>query len=417
MLLAGQLAQAAPAEELRGTSVLVSPPAELSALTDTDPQHRILYVHGTGGSYVPGWDDSARNTSSILANTATIPPARLSPSEWEELMSCVRQAYEPFAIAVTDVEPPPEIDYIEGVVGGKPGDAGFPRNVAGVAPMMSDCSVIERAVTYTFSDQFYSPLSKAHSMEHVCWTFIQESGHVLGLDHVLHCPDPMTYLDGCGPKAFRDLDAACGEDTERSCRCGGSTQNSVQHMLAVLGPADRVPPTVELVTPSDGDLVPPRFTIEASCEDLIEVDGSLVAGRIDRVELWMGGELVDVSGAAPYSFEAPASLTAGVHEVEVRAYDGHQNVASASAVITLEAECAADVDCPLGATCDGTVCDAPAASDAPEGEPEFVLDDRGGGCAAAGVAGSAGSLGGAALALMAVLVWRRRPLSGLRSGR
>jgi hypothetical protein len=49
----------------------------------------------------------------------------------------------------------------------------------------------------------------------------------------------MSYLDGCGAKAFQDLDAPCGVVSPQTCQCGGQTQNSYQALLAIFGPGEQ----------------------------------------------------------------------------------------------------------------------------------------------------------------------------------
>jgi hypothetical protein len=45
----------------------------------------------------------------------------------------------------------------------------------------------------------------------------------------------MTWRTGCGAKAFRDVDAECGETTARACRCEGATQSSYRRLRDRLG--------------------------------------------------------------------------------------------------------------------------------------------------------------------------------------
>lgn len=44
----------------------------------------------------------------------------------------------------------------------------------------------------------------------------------------------MTFLSGCGDKSFLDANVSCGEFEAHNCTCGGSTQNSFQHLLSTL---------------------------------------------------------------------------------------------------------------------------------------------------------------------------------------
>ena len=86
----------------------------------------------------------------------------------------------------------------------------------------------------------------------LCETAAQEIGHAYGLDHVMVCKDPMTYLTGCGAKTFQDVDAPCGERDARACADGGATQNSHQHLLDVLGARPLDPETPVSLAPKAG---------------------------------------------------------------------------------------------------------------------------------------------------------------------
>jgi hypothetical protein len=114
----------------------------------------------------------------------------------------------------------------------------------GVAPVNADCSVVERAVVYVFSQ------SLDESRE--CAVATQEIGNAFGLDHVLRCDDAMGYGDDCESSSFIDVEAKCGEHKPRSCLCGGSTQNSAQKLMKSLGPK---PPTAPAIP--DGGAPPP----------------------------------------------------------------------------------------------------------------------------------------------------------------
>jgi hypothetical protein len=72
----------------------------------------------------------------------------------------------------------------------------------------------------------------------------------------------MTYLSGCGAKTFQDVDAQCGEYSARECMCGGSTQNSVEHLYTTLGAAGDPPPP----PPPTGDTTPPSVAITAPAD-------------------------------------------------------------------------------------------------------------------------------------------------------
>jgi hypothetical protein len=243
------------------------------------PMHRTLFLNKSGGNYIPGSDNSSTNRSSIPSSPSTVPAYEGTAQQWATLLACVKDQFSRFDITVTDVDPG-SAPHIEAVMGGNPQDIGMGSGVGGVAPMYGDCSVVERAVVYIFTKVFSSTQSE-------CEVAAQEIGHALGMDHEYLCKDPMTYLGGCGAKTFQDVDAQCGEYEPRECMCGGSTQNSVEHLYATLGPAsgeppppppppppgDTTPPTVAITSPADGANLPAnsQITVTATASDNVGV--------------------------------------------------------------------------------------------------------------------------------------------------
>lgn len=307
------------------------------------PKHRILYVNRFGGTYRNGADDSSQNISGVVADTGTIPPFAGTQADWDEIMTCVRRLYAPFAIEVTDVEPAADVEYVESVVGGLPSDIGLGNGIGGVAwAGPAGCNVIERGINYTFSELFGNG-----NNELICEIVAQESGHDYKLDHSLHCLDPMTYLPNCGQKRFLDQDVSCGESQPRGCNCGGTTQNTHQILLATFGPADDVPPQVSITEPADGATVTPGFSITATPTDDV---------RIDRVEFFVDGNPVGKRSAAPYTVTAPLDLAIGARLIEVRAVDGDENAATDSVDLSLVPECVNNTQCAENFECINDRC-------------------------------------------------------------
>ncbi len=220
----------------------------------------VLYMNRHGGTFTCGNDDATHNRSSIACGAdngvATVTPFAGSDQQWQTVMGCITDLYSRFRITVTDVQPL-DATYIEAVIGGSPGQTGEPNGVAGVAPF--SCALEPGAIVYDFSDVW------GNDLQSVCETAGQEVAHAFGLDHELLCEDPMTYLTGCGPKTFQDQYVPCGEFEARECTCGDPTQNSVDAMLNLFGPADgtvwtppvdNAPPTATLTAPADGDILP-----------------------------------------------------------------------------------------------------------------------------------------------------------------
>ncbi|MGZ3416700.1 MAG: hypothetical protein ACXVEE_02485 [Polyangiales bacterium] len=232
----------------KGTYKVVPTPsgasdAEKDAMTKgSGPSHRVVYLNRNGGSFKPGYDDAGANKSSVLSTAAKIPAYEKSDGSWKKLAACVRAQLAPYDVDVVEKDPG-AAPHVEVVVGGTPKNVGMAEGSAGVAPMNADCSVVEKAVVYVFSQSL--------GEDRECAIATQEIGNAFGLDHVMLCDDAMSYGEGCAAKSFQDVEAKCGEYKSRSCLCGGDTQNSAKKLMKTLG----LKPTAPL-TP-DGSAPPP----------------------------------------------------------------------------------------------------------------------------------------------------------------
>ena len=250
-------------------------------------------------------DDSSANISSAVlgAGPFRVSEFRWGHTTWDAVVQCVKRMYSAYNVAIVDVDPGDQEHY-EAIVAGSPTEIGRPNDVAGVAPF--DCQGVPRAMTYSFANV------GGGAVANLCWTVAQETAHAFGLEHEFHCPDPMTYLSGCGAKQFQDFDAECGRDVAEPCQCGASTQNSHRKLLAVLGPSPPSPPQVVITTPMDNESLPSGFAVRTTITDNIDVT---------RAELYIDGELVSTIENQPWVFNAPTNLRPGERIVEVRGYD------------------------------------------------------------------------------------------------
>ncbi len=229
-----------------------------------------IFMNRWGGTYYGGTDDGRQNRSSIVPGTsATVGGFSGTDAQWNEVMTCVADQFARFNVYVTDIEPL-EGDYVESVVGGTPDQLGLPFGVGGVAPWDPfNCSTIANAVVYTFADVYGTG---GGSMRAICETATQEIAHAFSVDHELLCTDPMTYLDGCGEKSFKDEYVTCGEYEPRECNCSRPSQNSVQLLYERLGasngepppppPTDLEVPVVSFISPEDGETMLANGIIE-----------------------------------------------------------------------------------------------------------------------------------------------------------
>ncbi len=307
-----------------GTYFVRPAPAQVAPF-GPGPRHRIIYMNRAGGALHPGDENSATNTTGIVNQESTLSPFPYSDTTWHGVVDCMRAMYAPFDVEITETDPG-NVDHIESMVAGSPSDVNLPDGYGGVAMMNGDCSVMERGIAFTF------PTVWGNNVRDICETAAQETAHSLGLDHEFLCEDPMTYLSNCGNKAFRDIDADCGEYASRQCSCGGSKQNSVKLFLQILGPApggpavDHQAPTITLTSPAEGAQVAPGFQVTADAQDNVGVT---------KVDLYVDGAMVASDGAAPYQLQTAGNLAAGTHTVEVRAHDvaGNSGTDSASVMV------------------------------------------------------------------------------------
>ncbi len=292
------------------TEAVAEPPRNELAGPDEPlfPTTKVAFLNHRGGRYYPGRrNDSGLNVSTVLEQAVTIPRWDVPEREWLAFMDCMRSRLATFDITVVDDEP--RAPAVEVVIGGSSSTLQLAPEVGGVAPFASGgCEHVPRAIAFVF------PESIGQGIDKVCEIAAHELGHTFGLDHSYHCPDLMTYLDGCGAKQFRDAEQTCGEDAPRACRCE-QTQNSFRKLLATMGPRlpDDRAPSIQVRYPSPGAHVGPGFEVKVEATD---------ERGIAFVELYVDGERVDADTVAPYALRAPADLPTGPHDLAVIASDG-----------------------------------------------------------------------------------------------
>ena len=219
----------------------------------------LVYLNAGGSVITGGADNPARNTSWIAASAGgdvRFPAYSGSARSWQAITACVRDGYRDFAVDFTD-QRPNGTGYSMIVIGGSPALLGLNNQVGGIAP--SDSEVLRNAVGFVFS------ASSGNRVNDVCEAIVHEVGHTLGLDHAYRCEDPMSYLNGCGPKRFADVAAPCGEYAARSCDNGAATQNSFRKLISLVGGRNRegattppvLPPVPLVVDDNDTGVVDP----------------------------------------------------------------------------------------------------------------------------------------------------------------
>jgi uncharacterized protein (TIGR03382 family) len=357
----------------------------------------IFYINKSGGQYrASNYNDSRTNYSTIPSSgIATVPAWNVSASGWSQVKSCMVDMFSRFNVTITDVDPG-NTPHFEIVIAGSPQDVGMDDGVGGVSPFTNDCSVISNSIVYVFAEVYGT------AYQSVCETAAQEVAHSFGLDHEHLCADPMTYLFNCGDKTFQDVDAPCGEYSDRACYCNGNTQNSVQMLYDRIGPAtgtSNEAPQVSITSPNSGDTVAPEFGVAADATD---------DSGVDKVEFRVDGALVATDSAAPYGFQASGSLADGDHTITATAYDAVGETGTDSITVNQYTPGPGEPD--AGPTGNPGEPDAGAGNG---GGGDDDDDDTGGGGDNGFITGgcSAGAGGGFALtglALFGLLALRRR---------
>jgi hypothetical protein len=165
-----------------------------------------------------------------------IPKFRGSDRVWNSMVTCVKQQFAPFQIEISERKPASG-EFITALVGGKASQLGLDDSTTnGIGPY--DGEVQRDALVHIFSEVGTGETDA----ENLCAVTAHEVGHALGLDHSYQCGDIMSYFnDECGTQAFLDIDAPCGEESERACANGEATQNSYRTLVANVGLRDGAP--------------------------------------------------------------------------------------------------------------------------------------------------------------------------------
>ncbi len=313
----------APDDYARGTYIQVDAP---DSVTNDGPvahggdSHILFLQRCEGGLTIsPGNGGSVADESQIVSGVINFPPFPYGDSAWNDVVDRTRNIFSPFNITVTDVDPG-NTPHDEAIVCGDGAMAGF-AGAGGVAPF--SCGVIPNAITFTFADTL------GNNPQLLAEVVGQEAAHAWGLDHEFLCEDPMTYLSGCGPKTFQDIDAQCGEFSARACSCGGNTQNSYQHIINTFGASvpDTQAPTAAITYPMDGDVFDPGSSFDIT----VEVNDDV---QVTNVTLYVNGAAEGNDGSAPFGPWPVSDIPENVYEFYIEATDVAGN-STMSSVVTI----------------------------------------------------------------------------------
>lgn len=395
----------------------------------TNHVSNLIYINRcTGGCSVePGVNDSQLNTSAIAEASSTLSEYAGTQEVWDEAMTCLREVYAPYAVEIVEVDPGSSAVHQEVMVAGTSVEFGLGANIGGIAP--ADCDPIDSSLSFVFSNN-----ASNSTAEDLCFTMSQVSARAYGLpDVVFDCRDPLTFLQGCGRRYFRNLDLKCGAAEEEPCNCGAATQNSHQGLLTLFGEGTAVaPPTLEILLPNDGERVDPGSAIFWSAQD---------PRQILRSELWINGEMVSEIAGHSYdqrldNYTANLPSTPGAMQVEIRSANDISETATSIDLLVYTPgsavagdDCVEDAHCGEGScaqvgedkrcalTCDvgdsnscsdGFTCVASEAGGGVCWVEEVTPGDSGGCCSVAGTKREPLPWLGLGLFLMGIMLIRRR---------
>ena len=328
----------------------------------------ILYFNRCRG----GCTVTKAGTNDVRSRTSTIPEGnngqqftlsewRHGDAVWNELMQCLREVYSPYAVQITDQQPPPGAAYNENIVAGYDQEIG--RSAGGIAPVAPDCSPYSYAISYTFANDV------GPNVYYLCYVAAQETGHAYGMadhawaflsDNRSACSDPMSYRQDClsnGQRFFRNEAASCGDFTMEPCNCAG--MNSHLKLLGALGPGQSIvpAPTLRIDQPTAG------ATIQNGA--MVVSTASSKRG-VAKVELWLNGyKWGEKKGVAfgqtnqpesAYAIPIPAEVPNSVLDIEVIAKDDVGTSTTQKVTVTKGAACQSADTCLAGQKCEAGKC-------------------------------------------------------------
>jgi hypothetical protein len=329
----------------------------------------VVYLNrcAQGCLVTPGDTDSRTDHSDIAQNTGTITSFSDGDAKWTQVMDCVKNVMAPFNITVTDVDPG-AAEHFEIMIGGDPSNIGLPQGVGGIAdyPCMGGaCSAtyVPDALVFDFSNVWQGDVLA------ICGTAAQEIAHAWTLDHATPTNDPMTYhtytmanfgyKDGaqCGSdclynngttNAFGVQCVGTGYNGTHPCTENGqATQDEIQMITKLFGPAGAVAPTVSFQNPTNGAGEQAGFGIDVNCTS---GDG------VQEVDVMVDGALVGQMFAPPFHFVAPGSLSDGTHHITALCGSNKQATATASVDVITGPPCTKDPECATNNLCYEHVC-------------------------------------------------------------
>jgi hypothetical protein len=184
----------------------------------------VLYLNRTGATYEHGnFDDSSLNFTPIVDTMRTLPPWPYDNIDWASLAGCIRTGLAPFPVTVTETDPG-ATQHTELVF-----TTTYWAGPAGTTVISSGGCRDGYEVAFLFGDALPTYARACHL---ALRTYAQMTAQ---LDLADDCEDILNNeLDCSDMRTFKDVNATCVDDANVpvDCRCGGTTQNSYQALMA-----------------------------------------------------------------------------------------------------------------------------------------------------------------------------------------
>lgn len=315
---------------------------------------RTIWLNRAGGTFRRAANtNSADNTisSDIFGRDMVIPPMSNS-FNWNTLVTCVRAAYKPYNVTITETKPSAG-SYIQAVVGGNGSEVGRGQGLLGIASADNFCGVTEKGIAFSFSE---AHLDAGRRDEELCATVAHEIGHLVGLEHETLPTDIMSYvpISTSRTKAFVNQDSTCGTTPQEPnpCTCTSAAMtNSVVTLKRLLGdrPIETTLPEVTLVAPKDKASLGPSFDVVANATDASGIESVSVLVNDFEFGRALTGEgnkfTIKVKGVSD-----------GTHTLVVEAMDKAGNVKRTNPITVTVRRAATGGDCTENGDCMGNVC-------------------------------------------------------------
>lgn len=302
---------------------------------NTPPKRHTVFLNFFGGPMTGGTNSALMQSPCIQAGTVEYKPFLRSEQEALAIIQVFEDAMTPFGVRIAyEKAPPKHLPYSMVMMGGKPQDIGLPNGVLGVACNLDCGDTWWRDTTFAFTEV-------AGDIQVLGTTALQEAAHAWGLDHIDGEDNIMypfatfgkkVWADTCTP--YNDATGAIGCQYVHDEFCGENSggQNDVAELMAYFGAnsVDDVPPTVKLISPTDGQVFDAGANVVVEAEVTDNFEGFGWRLMIPEADL----EQPAYKNEKMWSLKPPK----GTYTVRVEALDHDGNIGFAEAVIHVGVE-------------------------------------------------------------------------------